>query len=163
MPDNNKAFATKSLAENSTAIVSFKRANSHDRAFLLTLRKASMNEHLKTAGIYLDDSAHMQRIDEYFSDSHIICFQNSAIGLIKLALFADKIHIRQFQLLPRYQGLGIGSKVLDIVKRKAQEKQLVITLNVLQNNPAKQLYLRHGFVVIDNNGLEFQMRWQSRA
>jgi ribosomal protein S18 acetylase RimI-like enzyme len=163
MPDNNKAFATKSIAENSAAIVSFKRANSHDRAFLLTLRKASMDEHLKTAGIYLDDSAHMQRIDEYFNDSHIISFQNSAIGLIKLALFTDKIHIRQFQLLPRYQGLGIGSKVLELVKRKAQEKQLAITLNVLLNNPAKQLYLRHGFVIIDSNELEFQMRWQRRA
>lgn len=121
-----------------------------------------MNEHLKTAGIHLDDTAHMQRIDEYFSDSYLISYQNIAIGLLKLGLFPDNVHLRQFQLLPQYHGLGIGSRVLELVKRKAQEKQLTITLNVLLNNPAQQLYLRHGFVVTDSNELEFQMRWQCR-
>jgi GNAT superfamily N-acetyltransferase len=131
-----------------------------DRAFLLTLRKVSMNQHLQYAGLYLDDTAHLRCIDEFFSDSYIISCQNKAIGLLKLGLFADKIHLRQFQLLPQYQGLRIGSRVLELVKRKAQDKQLAITLNVLLKNPAKQFYLRHDFVVMDSNKLEYQMRWQ---
>ena len=151
---------SKSVSEKRAAIISFRRAIANDRAFLLTLRKTSMNAHLKAAGIYLDDHSHMQRIDEFFSDSNIILYQNKTIGLLKLGLFSDKIHIRQFQLIPQYQGLGIGSRVLGLVKRKAQEKKLDITLNVLLNNPAKELYLRHDFVVIDSNELEFQMRWQ---
>jgi len=151
---------SKSVSEKRAAIISFRRAIANDRAFLLTLRKTSMNAHLKVAGIYLDDHSHMQRIDEFFSDSNIILYQNKTIGLLKLGLFSDKIHIRQFQLMPQYQGLGIGSRVLGLVKCKAQEKKLDITLNVLLNNPAKELYLRHDFVVIDSNELEFQMRWQ---
>jgi GNAT superfamily N-acetyltransferase len=119
-----------------------------------------MNKHLQHAGLYLDDRAHLMSIDEFFSDSYIISYQNRAIGLLKLGLFADKIHLRQFQLLPQYQGLGIGSRVLVLVKRKAQDKQLAITLNVLLKNPAKQLYLRHDFVVMNSNKLEYQMRWQ---
>ena len=143
-----------------SAIVSFRRATLHDRAFLLTLRKAAMNEHLHNAGIYLDDHSHMQRIDEFFSDSTLILYQKKPIGLLKLGVSCDKVHLRQFQLLPQYHGLGIGSRVIALMKRKAQEKNLPITLNVLLKNPAKQLYLRHGFVVIDSNDLEFQMRWQ---
>jgi GNAT superfamily N-acetyltransferase len=141
-------------------MISFRWAMKSDRAFLLTLRKVSMNQHLQYAGLYLDDTAHLRCIDEFFSDSYIISCQNKAIGLLKLGLFADKIHLRQFQLLPQYQGLRIGSRVLELVKRKAQDKQLAITLNVLLKNPAKQFYLRHDFVVMDSNKLEYQMRWQ---
>ena len=151
-----------SVSQQQSAIISFRRAMAFDRAFLLTLRKASMDKHLHSAGIYLDDNSHLLRIDEFFSDSYIILYQNNAIGLLKLGLFSNKIHLRQFQLLPQYQGLGIGSRVLELVKRKAQDKKLAITLNVLLKNPAKQLYLRHDFVVIDSNELEFQMHWHWR-
>lgn len=162
MSDNIKTFATESSADNA-AIVSFKRATVHDRAFLLNLRKASMDQHLKKAGICLNDAGHLQRIDEYFEDSYIIYIQELAIGLVKLGQFPDRVHIRQFQLLPKYHGVGIGSKVLELIKRKAKEKQLNISLNVLLDNPAKQLYLRHGFKVISANALEFQMHWQRKA
>ena len=121
-----------------------------------------MDEHLQSAGLYFDDTAHLLSIDEFFSDSYLISYQNKVIGLLKLGLFTDKIHLRQFQLLPQYQRLGIGSRVLELVKRKAQEKQLAITLNVLLKSPAKQLYLRHDFVVMNSNKLEYQMRWQRR-
>jgi GNAT superfamily N-acetyltransferase len=160
MSQINKVLNSKSVSQKPSTIISFRRATLNDRSFLLTLRKASMNEHLQGAGIYLDDSAHLERIDEFFSDSYIISYQKNAIGLLKLGLLSDKIHIRQFQLLPQYHGLGIGSRALELVKRKAQEKHLDITLNVLMKNPAKQLYLRHNFVIIDTNELEFQMRWQ---
>ncbi len=160
MSEINKVVKSKESGQASAAIVSFRRAMASDRAFLLRLRKASMTEHLNSAGIYLDDAAHMVRVDEYFSDSHIILYQNVAIGLLKLGQFPDKIHLRQFQLLPEYHGLGIGSRVLELIQRKAQERQLSITLNVLIDNPAKQLYLRHGFNVNSANALEFQMHWQ---
>ena len=155
----NQVPESNSVSQKRSVFISFRRAIPNDRAFLLTLRKTSMEANLKAAGIYLNDHSHMQRIDEFFSDSHIILYQKNTIGLLKLGLFSDKIHVRQFQLLPAYQGLGIGSRILGLVKRKAQEKQLNITLNVLLNNPAKALYLRHDFVVIDSNELEFQMRW----
>lgn len=157
MSEASNVISHKSSA--STAIVSFRQATSNDRAFLLTLRKASMNEHLINAGIYLDDVGHMQRIDEYFSDSQLILYKDMAIGLIKLGQFPGTIHIRQFQLMPQYHGLGIGSRVLLLIKRKAQEKKLSISLNVLLKNPAKHLYLRHDFIIVGGNELEHAMRW----
>lgn len=156
----SQVLKQKNTQAKRTARISFRRAVSSDRTFLLSLRKASMEQHLQLAGIHLDDNAHLQRIDEFFADSYLILIENDSIGLLKLGVFADKIHLRQFQILPAYQDLGIGSRVLDLVKRKAQEKQLNITLNVLLHNPAKALYLRHDFVVIERNDLEFQMRWQ---
>ncbi|MGB1261743.1 MAG: GNAT family N-acetyltransferase [Cognaticolwellia sp.] len=161
MADITQAFSDQVSAETGASVLSFRRARASDKAFLLNLRKASMDEHLKAAGIFLDDQAHMLRIDEFFSDSHVILLQNIAIGLLKLGQFSDHIHVRQFQLLPKYHGVGIGSRVLGLLKRKAAAKQRTITLNVLLENPARQLYLRHGFVVTGINKLEYSMRWQA--
>lgn len=151
---------TGKMEKENRAKISFRQASESDRNFLLTLRKTSMNSHLIAAGIVLNDHQHLQRIDEFFTDSHIILRDNRAIGLLKLGLFSDRIHIRQFQILPEFHGLGIGSLILTMVKRKAIEKQVSITLNVLLNNPAKQLYLRHDFIVSSVNELEYSMRWQ---
>lgn len=155
---NESAF--RSMNKESKSTIAFKLASEADRGFLLALRKASMDEHLITAGIVLNDQQHMQRVDEFFSDSHLILINNQRIGLLKLGMFSDHIHIRQFQILPGYHCLGIGSLILEMIKRKAIEKQVSITLNVLLNNPAKQLYLRHDFIVSGVNELEYSMRWQ---
>ena len=140
--------------------ITFRNANYKDESFLLSLRKLSMDEHLVAAGMILNDQQHMQHIDEFFSDSYLILCNAEPIGLIKLGVFSERIHIRQFQLLPKYQGLGIGSLVLETLKRKAIARQVAITLNVLINNPAKHLYQRHNFVIIGVNQLEYNMRWQ---
>jgi len=139
--------------------VGFKRATTHDIDFLLTLRKLTMTEHLQHAGFYFSDDDHLNRIHEFFNDSHIITNNKENIGLIKLGLFKDRLHIRQFQILPAFHRMGIGSYVLNVVKKKAQTLQLPITLNVLLDNPAKALYLKHGFYVEQQGKLEYKMQW----
>lgn len=141
--------------------IAFRKVTPTDREFLLALRKASMNEHLILAGLNLTDAEHYVRIDEHYFDSHIILCDENAIGVLKLGAFVYHIHIRQFQLLPNYHGLGIGGNILNMLKKKAFESNRVITLNVLLANPAKRLYLRHGFVIIEENALEYKMRWQA--
>lgn len=141
--------------------ISFRAAKQADRDFLLQLRKQSMQQHLLNAGIVLNDQQHYARVDEHFSDSRLILLDEHAIGVLKLGIFAYNVHIRQFQLLPAYHGQGIGSMVLTQLKKQAFDNKKSISLNVLKQNPAKQLYLRHGFVVIEENDVEFKMRWQS--
>ena len=78
--------------------------------------------------------------------------------MVSLKDTSKSLHIRQLQILPQYQGQGIGSKVLTVVKKRALQLQLPITLNVLLKNPARGLYLRHGFQIEGKNKIEFQMR-----
>lgn len=138
--------------------IGFRQAQSSDIDYLLQLRKATMGEHLIAAGLNLTDQQHLERIKEFFADSSIILINKQPIGLIKLGLLADHMHIRQLQISPNYQGKGVGGKVLALVKEKAKELSLPLTLNVLLANPAISLYLRHGFVVTKQNDLEYQMR-----
>lgn len=142
--------------------IGFRVAKHEDLDFLLLLRKKSMFKHLADAKIKLTKEQHLERIQEFYSDSHIILRNRKPIGLLKLGVVSLKgteksLHIRQLQILPEYQGQGVGSKVLTVVKKKALQLQLPITLNVLLKNPARGLYLRHGFQIDGKNKLEFQM------
>lgn len=141
--------------------INFKKATLQDRTFLLELRKASMAEHLENAGLILNDAQHFARIDEFFDDSNIIYKDKEKIGLIKLGLLKDRFHIRQFQIMPSFHNYGIGSRVLSILIKKAEQRSLSITLNVLIDNPALNLYLRNGFAIEGKSKLEYQMRWSS--
>ncbi|WP_426360390.1 GNAT family N-acetyltransferase [Pseudocolwellia sp. HL-MZ19] len=138
--------------------VGFRRAVATDVDFLLQLRKLTMTVHLNKAGFYFSDEDHIVRIKEFFNDSFIITNHKESIGLIKLGVLADRIHIRQFQILPAFHGKGVGSFVLDTTKKKARERKLPVTLNVLLDNPAKSLYVRHGFYVEEQLKLEYKMR-----
>lgn len=51
--------------------------------------------------------------------------------MVKLGLLPDRLHIRQLQILPEFHNGGIGSKVVTLVKQKASERLLPVTLNVL--------------------------------
>lgn len=146
-----------------SAIIGFRKAVPGDKEFLVDLRIAAMNEHLIQAKIFMDHQQHALRVNEFFNDSHLILKGGEPIGLLKLGLLSKSLHIRQFQILPKFHGLGIGSKVLEVVKKKADALTLPITLNVLLNNPAKQLYLRHGFIVEHKNDFEYHMKWHKKA
>jgi len=138
--------------------IGFRQAQQSDIAYLLQLRKNSMGKHLIAAGLNLSDQQHLERINECYVDSSIILLNKQPIGLIKLGVLPDKLHIRQLQISPEYQGKGVGGNVIALVKNKAKELKLPLTLNVLLANPAISLYLRHGFVVTGQNDLEYQMR-----
>lgn len=143
--------------------IGFRSVKHEDLDFLLLLRKKSMSKHLIDAKIKLSHEQHLDRVKEHYYDSHIILRDRKPIGVIKLGVIALKgmdksLHIRQLQILPQYQRQGIGSKVLAVVKKRALQLQLPITLNVLLKNPARGLYLRHGFQIEGKNKLEFQMR-----
>jgi ribosomal protein S18 acetylase RimI-like enzyme len=143
--------------------IGFRKVAHDDIDFLLKLRKKSMSEHLAKAKIKLTNEQHLERVKEYFYDSNLILRDRKPIGVIKMGVIAvnspiKSLHIRQLQILPEFQGEGIGSKVLTIVKKRALQLQLPITLNVLLENPARGLYLRHGFQIEGKNKLEFKMR-----
>ncbi|WP_258872213.1 GNAT family N-acetyltransferase [Thalassotalea euphylliae] len=147
--------------QQTSVTISFVKAGYQDIGFLTYLRKLTMESHLKKAGIEMSDEQHVARIHEHFNDSFLIKLGHSTVGLIKLGVENGSLHIRQFQILPEYQNKGIGDKVLLVCKRKASEQGRSLTLNVLLDNPAKQLYLRHGFVIEQSDSLQNFMRFTS--
>lgn len=137
--------------------ISFRKADNQDMIFLLMLRKKTMDSYLEEANVDTSEAYHLARITEFYADSNIIVCNDEAIGLVKVGLIPESVHIRQLQILPEFQKRGIGAEVLAMVKRRAQQLKLPVTLNVLLNNPAMSLYLRNGFSVVSENEFESKL------
>jgi ribosomal protein S18 acetylase RimI-like enzyme len=68
----------------------------------------------------------------------------------ELANGKDRAYFFSFRVLPQYQGLGIGSKLLDIIENDLHKKGIdFITCNVGKiNYGAQRLYMRHGYHIV---------------
>lgn len=119
-----------------------------DIDFLLKLRLETMKEHLINSGINLTRSDHKERVLHNFEFAKIIVFKKEKIGLLKLLKSKKNYEIEQFQIKKKYQGKGIGKRIIEEIISKAESKELPIKLSVLKRNKAQELYKRLGFKII---------------
>ncbi len=133
------------------------KAKQTDIDFLFDLRKQTMAVHLENAGIPMNDIAHKARIYYRFNYIYILWSNNQKVGMIKYKEEDTISEIMQLQVLPKYQGQGIGKQVI----QKVIENSKKVTLKVLKQNPAKDLYTRCGFIITGQDDYEFFMEYNS--
>ena len=133
-------------------------ATPDDEAFLLTLRKQTMTEHLSRVGLALDDKHHQQRLLANYADACVICVDDEAIGLCKAYRGETAWVLMQIQVAPAWQGRGVGADIITALIAQARQEGLSVTLSVLKGNPAKHLYERLGFREFAQSEHEYELR-----
>jgi GNAT superfamily N-acetyltransferase len=81
-------------------------------------------------------------------------------GRLYIEEWADQIRLIDIALLPDQRGGGAGSAILCDLMDLAAGAQKPLTIHVEKNNPAMRLYLRLGFVAIDEHGVYDLMEWR---
>jgi ribosomal protein S18 acetylase RimI-like enzyme len=80
------------------------------------------------------------------------------IGVFRLQYENDSCYLRDLQVEPSHQNLGIGQMVLNEVKRRAIEAKLnTVQLRVFKISPAVELYKRNGFELKDEDDRFFNL------
>ncbi|HEX7906544.1 MAG TPA: GNAT family N-acetyltransferase [Paraburkholderia sp.] len=138
--------------------ITLRAATPADESFLFNLRKATMDEHLKRAGESTDEHTHWERLRYRYNDSCIVCCGSEEIGLFKSLRDTGEWAIVQIQILPTYQGRGIGAHLVSEFQRLADVAGVPVKLSVLKGNPAINLYHRFGFRVVNTTDTSLQMR-----
>ena len=88
-----------------------------------------------------------------------LVFKGQCIGGFCLDTAGDAAwHLRTFFIHPQLHGQGLGTAVLQHLIRQAQHQRRALTLHVIHINPAKRLYERLGFEVIQQEEKSFLMR-----
>lgn len=94
-------------------------------------------------------------------NQQIIIVDGRNAGRLTLNETDELLYIAQINLLPEFQGKGIGSAVIESVKADAARTGKFVELRVLKTNPnAQRLYERLGFIVFDESDTHFWMRWK---
>lgn len=114
-----------------------------------------MSEHLSRAGRDLTTEEHMQRVLHRYDLAHLIELDGVNIGAIKYDVSSRPVQVLQLQIAPSFQNRGYGTQLLKHLITTHQDAG--VSLSVLKENPALQLYLRLGFQKIDEDTLEYHL------
>jgi len=82
----------------------------------------------------------------------VIC-ADERIGRVYVTREHGDIDLIDIALLPAWRGRGIGTALLRELVAESERTRRDIVLHVEPNNPAKRLYARCGFALVENRGV----------
>jgi len=137
-------------------------ATHDDYNFLYRLHVAAM-QYLVAQVWGWDDARQEQFFVDHFdpSGSRIVVVNGVDAGTVAIEWREDAAFIRGIEILPDYQGCGLGTAVLREVIAEAAARDLPVTLQVLKINHARRLYERLGFAITGETETHYLMRTAS--
>lgn len=99
------------------------------------------------------------RADFPDADFYIIERNGVTVGRFYLHRGKREHYIVDLAILPDHSRQGVGGTIFDMTMAEAARVGVAVTLRVDHLNPAKRLYLRKGFVEVEDLGLDALMRW----
>jgi GNAT superfamily N-acetyltransferase len=97
------------------------------------------------------------------AETRIITCAGVDAGWLQTRPAEDSVFLGQLYLDGRFQGRGIGTRVVQIVIEEAKRDRKAVTLGVVKINPARRLYERLGFIITHDDEHKFYMRREPGA
>ena len=118
---------------------------SNDPLFAESITKTNMASYYQAREIVWD---HNQFLNSWEGlDNYEVLLDRTRVGVVRFSYSGSTTFLRDFQLLPEFQGRGIGSKCLELIVRHALNRfSTKLVLRVFSENPAIKLYESKGFV-----------------
>ena len=134
-----------------------RRADEHDVEFLAATVVAATEERYRSrpgwnrdeflAGLIIDAADQVGGGPPH-STTYVIEADHGRVGRLRLVDDGKTVEVAGLQILPQNQGHGIGTAVLRSIMANADERHVLLVLDVEIDNPdAQRLYERLGFVV----------------
>lgn len=137
-------------------------ATNDDIEFIFQLRTQTMKTDFDNTFGWDEDEQRKKAADE-IQHAKVIMINQTDIGVIKVIHRIKELHLHQMQILPDYQGKGIGSQLVSQVLERAKNENVPVTLLVLKGAVAKRIYDRFGFSVVNEYENNYMMRWQPES
>ena len=135
--------------------IGLRSATSDDAAFALYVTEACMRVYAEqTWGSWNGRANFDPALD------NILVLAGQDIGLIGIRRCSDHWFLGKLYLLPTYQNRGFGGHLIECLKEDARSAQLPVQLTVLEVNPARRFYERHGFVLTHTISPRHHMEWR---
>lgn len=144
--------------------ITLRPATQKDADFLWGLHCAALKPHV--SAVYGWDEAFQRRyyLENYSAlHNNVIQYLGVDAGVIAIEETPLGYILSSIELLPQYQGMGIGSELITDLLDRASARGLPVSLRTLKNTPARALYERLGFQIIGETEIHYWMRKEGRA
>jgi len=135
-------------------VVALRPARPADSEFCFRLHKAAMGDYV-TAIWGWDERRQREFHDRAFTPGRwrIITANGTDVGMLDVEYRPDEIYLSRIEINPRYQGRGIGSRLINMLLREARQGGQDLVLDVLTvNHRAYALYQRLGLQEVARHG-----------
>ena len=95
------------------------------------------------------------------ADYLVIERDGEAIGRIYLDRRADELRLIDIALIPEARNQGLGKALLLDLLDEGRASALPVRIHVERSNPAMRLYLRLGFMPIEDQGVYQLLEWRA--
>lgn len=132
-----------------------------DGGFRLAVFRATIKPYIDDLFGWDETSQTKMIVDQLRGGTHsAIVTSGHRIGIVQIEESADAILLSQIEILPRFQGRGIGTAVTrSLIDRCGREGKL-LTLHVFNTNTsAQRLYERLGFQVSGQGEHDIEMTY----
>lgn len=135
-----------------------RQATAADYDFLWWLHAATMREYVAQTWGW-DEARQAAYFRAHFNPagSQIIVLDGQDAGLLVVERRPAEIFLSAIEILPAWQGQGLGTMVLGDLLAEAARERLPVRLQVLKVNPARHLYERLGFAVTGETATHDQL------
>lgn len=139
--------------------IRLRRASADDFSFLFSLHAATLKEYIDQTWGW-DESLQRARYRETFDpgDTQIITLQAEDIGMLAVEEREADIFLSLIEIDPEHQGHGIGTAIIRDLISDGIRRGKPVFLHVLKVNPAKDLYERLGFSIVEETPTHYYMR-----
>jgi len=138
---------------------SLRPATPEDGDLLYALNRATIREYVEPIWGW-----HEEWQEEYFRKKfdpqkwQVIQVDGRDAGVLVVERRPDEVYLGLIELWPEFQGGGVGTAIVNQLKSEAHGRGLTLTLHVLKTNtPARRLYERLGFRVVDEEVYRYRM------
>jgi len=132
-------------------------ATEADVPFLLELRRQTMSAHQLASGLVPSEEERERRVLYSFENARIVLSGGEPVGLLKVRRDGLTWELVQIQLSPSLHGKGVGTALLRALVAEARAAGASLRLSVHRANPARRLYERLGFVVVEERANFYDM------
>ena len=136
-----------------------RQATPEDKEFLYCLNRAAYEDLVRKQFGEWDEAWQRQYFERKWEPQkyEIVEQAGRRIGALSVLRTNEEVRILEIQLLPEFQGRGIGSELLQREFRYADARAVPVRLQVLRENRAKTLDERLGFQICGETDTHFLM------
>jgi ribosomal protein S18 acetylase RimI-like enzyme len=139
---------------------SLRPAEQADFDWAYELHKAALGEYVERTWGWEEEAQRTMFADAFSRQPRqVIEVDGRAVGVLVVDERSGELYLGLIELLPAWQGRGLGTDILRCLLRRARETQRPLTLHVLRANPrAVALYEREGLRVVLSEPVRLLMR-----
>lgn len=154
--------------------ISYREETEEDRPFTAALYASTRAEEVASTGWPLEAQhaflrqqfeAQHEHYRRHYPDAEWLIIERGgeAIGRLYTEVWPSQIRIIDIALAPAARGQGIGRAIIEDVGAVARSLGKSVSIHVEKNNPARFLYQRIGFRVVEDKGIYDLMEWDAEA